>query len=53
MEVEAVVSYHFARANALWGAELKRITDANTSEISRLKAEAEQAAADAAAAEDE
>jgi hypothetical protein len=53
MEVEAVVSYHFARANALWGAELKRITDANTAEISRLKAEAEQAAADAAVAEDE
>ena len=35
-----------------WGAELKRITDANNAETARLKEEAEAAAAEAAAEED-
>ena len=53
VEVAAVVSYHCQRATEKWGAELKRITDANDAETARLKEEAEAAAAEAAAAEEE
>lgn len=53
VEVAAVVSYHYQRATDKWGAELKRITDANDAETARLKEEADAAAAEAAAAEDE
>jgi hypothetical protein len=50
VELVAVVSYHFKLASELWRAELKRITDANATEVKRLKEEAEAAAAEAAAA---
>ena len=49
-DVGAIVSYHFAKANTLWGAELTRITEANNAEIKRIQDEADAAAAEAAAA---
>jgi len=49
-DVAAVVSYHVELASETWGAELKRITDANDAETARLKEEADVALAEAEAA---